>query len=102
MLRKSCQIVLAALLLMAVLTPVMQLDSWDKFPVSSDDIEFAITLCLCILGMGLVFARIMKLVPILLLSGLQRQSSSSMSVSISRDVNQLLAGTPFPSIPLRT
>jgi hypothetical protein len=57
--------VLVLLLLMAVLTPFMQLDSWDSFPVSSDDIEAQATQCLSALGMVLVIAGILKLVPVL-------------------------------------
>jgi hypothetical protein len=100
MLRKSCQIVLAALVLMAVLTPVMQLDSWDEFPVSSDDIEFGVTFCLCILGMGLVFARILKLVPEFLQSSFQ-VSMPSMTVSSTAEAGRALAGCPLLSTPLR-
>jgi hypothetical protein len=101
MLRKSCQIVLAALVLMAVLTPVMQLDSWDKFPVSSDDIEIGVTFCLCILGMGLIFARMLKLAPVLLYSQFQPPSRASMTLSSAAEAGHLLAGTPLLSTPLR-
>ena len=99
MLRKSCQFVATALLLMAVLTPVMQLDSWDKFPVSSDDIELAVTLCLCILGMGLVFTTILKLVPTLLLSQFHvppHRTRVSPTTTTSRKFSiNLLSDTPL-------
>jgi hypothetical protein len=101
MLRKSCQIVLVALVLMAVLTPVMQLDSWDKFPVSSDDIEFGVTFCLCILGMGLVFAGLLKLVPVFLRSRFRLPSLSSIVSSSTADAGHSIADIPLLSIPLR-
>jgi hypothetical protein len=63
--RKFCQIVLLLLLLMAVISPLLQLHSWDKFPVSSDDIECQITDWLCSVGMLLVFAAMLKLVQVL-------------------------------------
>lgn len=101
MIRKSCQIVLAALVLMAVLTPVMQLDSWDKFPVSSDDIEFGVTFCLCILGMGLIFARMLKLVPVFLRSRFQLPTMPPLTVSSTTEAGQFLAGERLLSTPLR-
>ncbi|HEX7287885.1 MAG TPA: hypothetical protein VF532_16975 [Candidatus Angelobacter sp.] len=101
MIRKSCQIVLAALVLMAVLTPVMQLDSWDEFPVSSDDIEFGVTFCLCILGMGLIFARMLKLVPVFLRSRFQLPSMPSLTVPSTTEAGQFLAGERLLSTPLR-
>lgn len=100
MLRKSCQIVVAALLLMAVLTPVMQLDSWDKFPVSSDDIELAVTFCLCTLGMGLVFTTILKLVPTLLLSQFHVPSPRT-SVSATTTTTRTSSINLLSDIPLR-
>jgi hypothetical protein len=65
MLRRFCQVVLFLLLLMAILTPYMQLNSWDSFPVSSDDIEAQATQSICALGMVLVIAGILKLFPVL-------------------------------------
>ncbi|HET7870872.1 MAG TPA: hypothetical protein VFL42_00050 [Terriglobales bacterium] len=100
MLRKSCQLVVAALLLMAVLTPVMQLDSWDKFPVSSDDIEIAVTICLCILGMGLVFTRILKTTPTLLRLLFQVPMLSRIASS-SRESNPIISAKPLSDTPLR-
>lgn len=68
MLRKLRQVVLLLMMAMAVLSPFMQLDSWDNFPTSTDDIELQIIFGLCIVGMILVFVGIMQLVPILLRS----------------------------------
>ncbi|SRR6266849_1718655 len=63
--RKCCQLILLLLLLMAVISPLLQLDSWDRFPVSSDDIECQVTCCLCSIGMLLSFAAMLKLVQVL-------------------------------------
>jgi len=57
------QLLLTALVSMVVLTPFLQIDSLDKFPVSSDDFELQVTCFLSILGMLLVCARILKIVP---------------------------------------
>lgn len=63
MVHKICKVVLLSLLLMAVLSPLLQLNSCDRFPVSSDDIEAEITYCLCSLGMVLVFTGVLRLIP---------------------------------------
>ncbi|MGE5321924.1 MAG: hypothetical protein ACM3SW_03640 [Actinomycetota bacterium] len=65
MARKICKIVLLSLLLMAVLSPLLQLNSCDRFPVFSDDIEALITYCLCSFGMSLVLTRVLKLIAVL-------------------------------------
>lgn len=64
------QLLLAALLAMVLLTPFLQIDSLDKFPVSTDDFEVQVTCCLSVLGMLLVFARLLKIVPLALRLGL--------------------------------
>ena len=67
MLHKTCKIVLLSLLLIAVLSPMLQLNSCDRFPVSSDDIEADVTYCLCSLGMVLVLvvSSMLKIMPLL-------------------------------------
>jgi hypothetical protein len=60
MANKFCKFVLLSLLLMAVLSPVLQLDSCDRFPVSTGDIEAEITYCLCSIGMVLAFAGVLR------------------------------------------
>jgi hypothetical protein len=60
------RILLCALLAIALLTPFLQIDSLDRFPTTTDDIEVQITCCLSIAGMLLVLARILKAVPALL------------------------------------
>ena len=65
MARKICKIILLSLLLMAVLSPLLQLNSCDRFPVFSDDIEALITHCLCSFGMALVLTQFLKLISVL-------------------------------------
>src|SRR5258708_23418212 len=62
MLRNCYRLGLLLLLLVAALTPLMQLDSWDSFPISSDDIECQVTFCLCSVGMVLVLTQILPFV----------------------------------------
>jgi hypothetical protein len=57
--QKLCKLVLILMLLMAVASPFMQLDSWDKFPAATGDIELQMIMNLCVLGMFFVFARIL-------------------------------------------
>lgn len=57
--QKLCKLVLILTVLMAVASPFMQLDSWDKFPVATGDIELQMIMNLCVLGMFFVFARIL-------------------------------------------
>lgn len=65
--RKLCKIVLILMLVMAALSPFMQLDSWDRFPVATGDIELQMIMNLCMLGMFFAFAGILfKLFPVVL------------------------------------
>lgn len=58
------KLVLILLVAMAVATPFMQLDSWDSFPVATDDLEMLLILNLCLIGMFFAFASILiKLFP---------------------------------------
>ncbi|HSM85503.1 MAG TPA: hypothetical protein VLT16_05105 [Candidatus Limnocylindrales bacterium] len=101
MLRKSCQVVLYLLLLMAVASPLLQLDSWDQFPVSSDDIECQITYCLCILGMVLIFTGILELVPMLWRTIVPLvRVASTRPVRVSDDLGSP-PGYTYLSLPLR-
>jgi hypothetical protein len=63
--RNYYRVVLLLLLLVAALTPLMQLDSLDQFPISSDDIECQVTFCLCSIGMVLVLTHILQLVAVI-------------------------------------
>jgi hypothetical protein len=69
MLKRLPKVVLVLILLMAVFSPFMQLDSWDNFPVATGDIEFQIITVLFEIGMFFVFAGILTLFPGLLRSG---------------------------------
>jgi hypothetical protein len=62
MVHKICKVVLLSLLLMALLSPLLQLNSCDRFPASGD-IEAEITYCLCSLGMVLVLTGVLRLIP---------------------------------------
>jgi hypothetical protein len=55
--------VLVLMMAITVLSPFMQLDSWDNFPTSTDDLELQIIFGLCIIGMFLVFVGVVKLLP---------------------------------------
>lgn len=59
------------MVLMAVFSPFMQLDSWDRFPVATGDIELQIISVLFETGMFFVIAGILKLFPALLRSSLR-------------------------------
>lgn len=63
MLHSLRKIVLVLMMAMVLLSPFMQLDSWDNFPTSTDDLELQIIFGLCIIGMFLVFAGILHLLP---------------------------------------
>ena len=62
MLRRIDQIVLILLLMMAVLSPLMQLGQLDQFPVAGDDLETQIICGLCGIGILLVLARLPQVV----------------------------------------
>jgi hypothetical protein len=64
--RKMPKIVLILIVLMAVFSPFMQLDSWDNFPVATGDMESHLISVLFETGMFFVFAGILKLFPKLL------------------------------------
>ena len=68
MLDKFRKLVLFLMAAMVLLSPFMQLDSWDNFPRSTDDIELQIIFGLCLIGMFLVFVGVAKLLPELIRS----------------------------------
>lgn len=63
MLDRLRKIVLVLMAAMVLLSPFMQLDSWDNFPVSTDDLELQLIMGLCLIGMFLVFVGVAKLLP---------------------------------------
>lgn len=68
MLDRLRKLVLVLMAAMVLLSPFMQLDSWDNFPRSTDDIELQIIFGLCLIGMFLVFVGVAKLLPDLIRS----------------------------------
>jgi hypothetical protein len=96
---KLPKIVLVLIVLMAVLSPFMQLDSWDRFPVATGDIELQIISVLFETGMFFVFAGILKLFPALLRSGI-RPPAVTFS-SLSHDIAPLETDLLCFAVPLR-
>lgn len=68
---KLPKIILILMVLMAVFSPFMQLDSWDNFPVATGDIEFQMISVLFETGMFFVIAGLLKLFPALLCSSMR-------------------------------
>ncbi|HEV7673382.1 MAG TPA: hypothetical protein VGQ12_02510 [Candidatus Angelobacter sp.] len=69
--RKMPKIVLVLIVLMAVCSPFMQLDSLDDFPIGTGDIEMHLISVLFETGMFFVFAGILQLFPKLLSTNVQ-------------------------------
>ena len=67
---KLRKIVLLLILLMAVCSPFMQLDSWDMFPIRTDDIELVLILNLSMIGMFFALAGLITLFPALFRTGM--------------------------------
>lgn len=65
MLDRLRKIVLLLIGAMTLLSPFMQLDSWDAFPRSTDDLELQLIFALCLIGMFLVFVGVAELLPTL-------------------------------------
>ena len=59
--------VLCLILFMVAISPLLQLNSLDQFPVASDDIEIQAIYCLLSLGMLLVITLVLTLLPVLTL-----------------------------------
>ncbi len=68
--QKLRKIVLLLILLMAVCSPFMQLDSWDMFPIRTDDIELVLILNLSMIGMFFALAGLITLFPALFRTGM--------------------------------
>jgi hypothetical protein len=97
--RKLPKIILVLIVLMAVFSPFMQLDSWDRFPVATGDIELQIISVLFETGMFFVIAGILKLFPALLRFAL-RPPTVTFS-KLSRDVAPLGTDLASFAVPLR-
>jgi hypothetical protein len=96
------KIVLGLLLLMMLVSPFLQIDSLDQFPVATDDIEVVVIYCLATVGMLLLCAHLVKLVPALLRACLPvppAVSKPSM-VFIAAEAELVDVSPPF-AVPLR-
>jgi hypothetical protein len=97
--RKMPKIVLVLIVLMAVFSPFMQLDSWDNFPVATGDMESHLISVLFETGMFFVIAGILKLFPKLLCSNVR--PPAMIFSGFSRDVALLQSDFLSFSVPLR-
>ena len=91
---------LVLIVLMAVFSPFMQLDSWDRFPVATGDIELHIISVLFETGMFFVFAGILiSSFPRFLRFGVQ--PPAVIFSSLSRDMAPLETDLSCFAVPLR-
>jgi len=97
--RKMPKIVLVLIVLMAVLSPFMQLDSLDDFPNRTGDLEAHLITVLFETGMFFVIAGILKLFPQILCTNVQ--PPAVIFSSISRDVAPLQGAFSCFAVPLR-
>jgi hypothetical protein len=93
------KIVLVLIVLMAVFSPFMQLDSWDNFPVGTGDIELHVISVLFETGMFFVIAGILQLFPALLCSSVR--PPASIFSSYTREVSPLETELSCFAVPLR-
>jgi hypothetical protein len=63
MLRSLCQVVLLLMVGLALLSPIIQRNSPDNFPVAGDDIELQMLCILSGVGIFLLLARWLKVIP---------------------------------------
>jgi hypothetical protein len=96
---KTPKIVLILIVLMAVFSPFMQLDSLDNFPVATGDMESHLISVLFETGMFFVFAGILKLFPNLLCTNVQPPSMIFSGFSL--DIAPLQLAFSSFAIPLR-
>jgi hypothetical protein len=97
--RKTPKIVLILIVLMAVFSPFMQLDSLDNFPVATGDMESHLISVLFETGMFFVFAGILKLFPRLLCMNVQ--PPSIIFSGFTRDAAPLHSTFSCLAVPLR-
>ena len=96
---KLPKIILILIVLMAVFSPFMQLDSWDRFPVATGDIELHIISVLFETGMFFVIAGILKLFPAILCSSMR--PPAMIFSTICRELVSLETDISCFSVPLR-
>lgn len=99
MLRRVYQIVLFLLLAMVVLTPFMQINSMDQFPLAGDDFEIWVISILSGIGILLLLGRLLSLVPGLWHSRLPLPPPCLRS--LSSEVPQLETASFQLIVPLR-
>ena len=92
---KTPKIVLLLIVLMAVFSPFMQLDSLDNFPVATGDIEMHLISVLFETGMFFVFAGILKLFPKLLCTNVR----PPCMIFLASAVTQLHCSQASPVLP---
>jgi hypothetical protein len=96
---KLPKIILILIVLMAVFSPFMQLDSWDRFPVATGDIELHIISVLFETGMFFVIAGILKLFPAILCSSMR--PPAMIFSTICREIAPLETDISCFAVPLR-
>jgi len=99
MLRTLCQIVLVLIVSIALVSPFMQNDSPDLFPVAGDDVELSVISILSGLGIFLLLARWLKIVPALVGRIVPGLSFSPILIEESSQWSQ--AGPLHLVVPLR-
>lgn len=97
--RNMPKIVLILIVLMAVFSPFMQLDSLDNFPVATGDMESHLISVLFETGMFFVFAGILKLFPTLLCMNVR--PPAMIFAGFRHDIAPLQADFFYFSVPLR-
>jgi hypothetical protein len=97
--RQMPKIVLVLIVLMAVFSPFMQLDSLDNFPRTTGDIEMHLISVLFEIGMFFVFTGILQLFPKLLCTNVR--PPAMIFSGFSRDVVPLQSAFLSFAVPLR-
>jgi len=93
------KVVLVLIVLMAVFSPFMQLDSLDDFPIGTGDIEMHLISVLFETGMFFVFAGILQLFPRRLCTNVT--PPAMIFLGFSRDAAPLQSAFSSFAVPLR-
>jgi hypothetical protein len=93
--------VLMMLLVMAVASPFLQIDSLDQFPVNTGDFEIQVICCLCMLGMFLVFTAFITLSPSARLADLSPPLPDANPCHWFADGPAVDSASPPFAVPLR-
>jgi hypothetical protein len=97
MLGRLRKTVLVLIMVMAVLSPYMQLDSWDNFPTSTDDLELQIIFAMCLSGMFLVFAGVAKLLSVVWHAALRMPTlTCQVAQAVTDGPQSFLSAFPTP------